>query len=131
MANRFDPVAEGIEQERAVVMRMVLLTDARRAIVFPAVSQSASVELAHLSPVARLETPVTRRVEIRLRRLVDGKAGMKILVGIAPHAITERIGPVIDFGDPEGVHDRIIERSGDCDIRDRDGDVIEYVHGLV
>ncbi len=56
---------------------------------------------------------------------------MKIFVGIAPHAITERIGSVIDFGNPEGIHYLIVERAGDGDIRNRDGDVIEYVHGLV
>jgi hypothetical protein len=63
--------------------------------------------------------------------LIDGKAGMEVLGGIAPHAITERIGAVIDLGNPESVHYRIVKRTGDCDIRNRDGDVIEYVHGMV
>lgn len=130
MTHRLDPIAERVEQERAVVVRMVLGADARWPIVFPAVRHTARMELANLGSAARLETPVTRRVEIRLDGLIDGEAGMEILFGIAPHAIAKRVGAVVDFGNSEGIHYHIVERAGGGDIRNRDGGMIEQVHSV-
>src|ERR1700681_3487005 len=70
MANRFDPVAVGIPQERRII-RPVIAAHAGRTVIDAAGGDAGIPERIDLGPPFRLEAPVAAGGVFRLRSLAD------------------------------------------------------------
>ena len=111
MANRLDPVAVGVPEERGVVGR-VIVAQTRRTVVGTACCNAGAPERVHLLPPLRLEAPMPADRFFRPHALADGEIDPVRMVRTRPLAVTEPVVAAADLDDVERLHDRIIEPLG-------------------
>jgi len=125
MADRFEVDAIGIEDERAIIVRMIMRPKTRAAIVFPSGFQRRFVERIHLGPGRRDKGDVNAGA---MRTAVaDPEERFSILsITDAVVAAGEFRRHFHDDGDAQGQKRRIVKAFGGFKIADTDTDMIEH-----
>jgi hypothetical protein len=116
-----DVVAVGIEDERPVVVLVVVRSEARRPVVAPSGRDPGGVEGVDRGAVgAKGDVEGPARLAALAEPEVGMSAGLKadVTVELAEHLVAERFERAQ------------VERFRDGDVADVDGDVIEHLHLL-
>jgi hypothetical protein len=125
MANRLDPVAVGIPQERAVI-GCVIVAQARRAVVGAAGRNAGVPERVDLGAPLRFETPVTAEGVLGFWAFPDGEIDAIRIRRARPLAIAEPVVAAADLDDIERLHDRVVEPFRGGNVGHGNGDVVEH-----
>src|ERR1700730_15529975 len=125
MAHRFDPVAIGVAHESAI-MGLVIVAQARRAVIAAARRYSGVPEGIDLGPPLRLEAPVAAGGVFGFWGLADGEVDALRISGARALAIAQPVIAAADLDDLEHFHDRVVERLGGGDIRYGDGNMVQH-----
>jgi hypothetical protein len=127
MTHRLQPVAARVDHEGRVVIRVIDLADAGRAVVFSAVREAGFPEGVDIDAMARLEAPVPRRGVVGPAVELDGEIIAIRMVAVAALATAQpRVG-FAHLRHAERGHDGIVKPLRGGDVGDRDGNVIEHV----
>src|SRR4051795_11142798 len=130
MADRLDPVAVGVAQERRVVRR-VIVAQARRTVVGAPGCDAGVPEGIDLGPPFRLETPVAAEGLVGLGAFANGEIDPVRISRSRALAIAQPIVAAANLDHFESLHDGVVEPLGRGDVGYRDGDVVEHSVGLV
>ena len=126
MANRFDIVAIEVDDEGAIVVGVIVRSQARRAIVAPSGRERGAIKRVGVGSGACGEGDVSAALrsvarpdpEKRLSR--RAKPGVRLCAGL-------RRGKFIKQGDSEWGKRADVESLGAFDVRDGQSDVIQHV----
>src|SRR6266481_1224652 len=100
MADRLDPVAIGVAQERRVIGG-VIIPQSRRAVVGAAGRDAGVPERINLGPPLRLEAPAAAEGVIGFCTLADGEIDPVRMRGARPLAVAEPVVAAADLDDIE------------------------------
>src|SRR4029079_14728370 len=124
VGHRLDPVAVGIEDERRIVIRRVLRTEPRRAVVAPAARERRAVKCIHRCAARRREREVKAGAGHcdLARAYLDGK-----LVAAAGRPVSDRRRVRPDAYAAQRSERRVIARRRAGEIADREGEVMQHL----
>src|SRR5665213_401154 len=125
MADRLDPVAVGIPEERGII-RGVIIAQARCAVVVSAGCDAGIPERIDLGAPPRLEAPMATDGIVRLRAFADRDINPLRMCRPGALAVAEPVVAATDLDDIKHLHDRVVETLGGREIGYGDRNVVEH-----